>query len=173
MTTTEPYSILLLWRDGKIAAAQRETKTVIRDDSGQALVERINPAEEIPLDLGAEILGQVNAGLLARIGELETTRTSDIEAAIQAVRTAYDAEIAALQAQITALSAPPSPATTAFRSLPKEIQDQFEDSYETAALLIQAGRPDLAILHIQSLTIPANLEPYRTQIVALLSPSQS
>jgi hypothetical protein len=71
MQTTEPYSLFLLWRDGAIVAAQRETKTVFRDDEGNVIAERPNPAEPIPLDLGDEILGQVNAGLLARIAELE------------------------------------------------------------------------------------------------------
>jgi hypothetical protein len=71
MQTIEPYSVLLLWSANVLVAAQRETKTVFRDDEGNVIAERTNPAEPIPLDLGEEILGEVNAGLLARIAALE------------------------------------------------------------------------------------------------------
>lgn len=157
-TETQPYLLSIFWRDGSRVAIQFETKNVIKDDSGNVIFETPNPAEPLPLELSEDMLGLINAGLHASMAELEAN---------------HAVEIAAFQAQITALTAPPSPATTAFRSLPQEIQDQFEDSYQAAAILVRGGRPDLAILHIQSLTIPANLEPYRTQIIALLSPSQS
>ena len=85
----------------------------------------------------------------------------DVNAALLSVIAVKDAEIHALRN-------PVSPATLAYLALPDEIQDAFRSSYETAALLVDAGRRDLAIAHIQALTIPAELESTRSEIISLI-----
>lgn len=86
--STEPYSLSIYWNDGAIVAAQRETKTVIRDDSGSIIHHQPNPAEEIPFDLGVAILGDVNAGLLKRIADDEKRHQDQIAELQSALRSA-------------------------------------------------------------------------------------
>jgi hypothetical protein len=150
MQTIEPYSLLLLWKDGAITAAQRETKTVIRDEAGVIVAERPNPAEPIPLDLGSEILGEVNAGLLARIAELE--------------------------AELDTLRNPPAPATPPvltvlgddYAALPPEIQVAFAPAFAIVRTLVQGGRNDLAAAYVAGLDVPEGLIATRDAIVATL-----
>lgn len=80
-----------------MVAAMRETKTVITDDSGNVIHEQPNPAEEIPNELGEQILGEVNAGLIGQISRLQnehadqiavhTARIAELEAALAAKKT--------------------------------------------------------------------------------------
>lgn len=146
MQTIEPYSLLLLWRDGAIVAAQRETKTVIRDEEGSVIAERINPAEPVPLDLGTEILGQVNAGLLARIAELEAATASPSPASPPILTTLGDA----------------------YAALPEAVQVAFAPAFAIVRTLVQGGRADLAAAYVAGLEVPEDLVATRDQIVAML-----
>lgn len=94
----EPYSLSLFWRGGIVVAAMRETKTVITDDNGNVIHEQPNPAEEIPNDLGEEILGEVNAGLLAQVSRLQKEHAEQ--------SAAYSARIAELEAALAAKKTP-------------------------------------------------------------------
>lgn len=118
-------------------------------------------------DLLREKAAELQA-LTVDLGTNKDEALSALGAEHQAAIDALRAEVSELQSQIATLLAPPNPATLAFRALPIEIQEQFQSSYDTAALLIDAGRSDLAIAHIEGLKIPKNLEPYRTGILDLL-----
>jgi hypothetical protein len=150
MQTTEPYLLSIFWRDGERCAVQYETKTVIRDDEGAVVAERPNPASELPLEIGEEVLGLANAGLVARIAELE--------------------------AEVAALRNPPAPETppvltqlaTTFAALPPEIQVAFAPAFAVVRTLVQGGRADLAAAYVAALEVPAELTATRDGIVATL-----
>lgn len=149
MQTTEPYLLSVFWRDGVRAAVQFETKTVIRDEAGNVIFERPDPATELPLDLGAEVLGEINAGLVARIAELET----------------------ALATALAPSASPPllTQLEGIFGQLSSEVQEAFAASFAVVRVLVEAGRTDLARAHVAALTVPPELEEARQGIVAALS----
>jgi hypothetical protein len=153
MTTIQPYSLSLFWNGGVIVAAQRETKTVITDEAGNVLSQTPNPAEPIPHDIGVEILGEVNAGLLARIAELD--------------------------AAIVILSTPPAPddspraqARAAMRaqwdSLPAWIRGPFQHQFAAANVLLDAGQDDAAEALIEYAEVPTGYSIEQTESFALI-----
>jgi hypothetical protein len=149
MQTTEPYSLSLFWRDGILTAAQRETKTVFRDEAGVVLFEQANPAEPIPLDLGEEILGEVNAGLLARIAELEAT--------IAGANTSPGASHL-----LTDLD-------EAFETLvPTNLHASFEPAWVIVRVLIQVGKLSRAAAFVRALPVPDEMVAIRAQIAEMI-----
>ena len=149
MQTTEPYSLSLFWRDGILTAAQRETKTVVRGEDGSVLFEKPNPAEPIPVELGEELLGEVNAGLLARIAELEL----------------------ALAAPNTSPASPPLLAglDDAFESLvPQQLHTAFESAWVIVRNLVQAGKLSRAAAFVRALDVPDEMISTRTQIADMI-----
>lgn len=149
MQTTEPYSLSLFWRDGILTAAQRETKTVFRDEAGVVLFEQANPAESIPLDLGEEILGEVNAGLLARIAELEATIAgANTPPAGEALLTDLD---------------------EAFETLvPTNLHASFEPAWVIVRILIQVGKLSRAAAFVRALPVPDEMVAVRAQIAEMI-----
>jgi hypothetical protein len=182
MQTTEPYSLSLFWVNGAIVAAQRETKTVIRDDSGKIVFEQPNLAEEIPNDLGEEILGEVNAGLLAQIANLNAARAAEIEQStvahtteIKELKAAHAAEIEQLRVELTAINQPPAPDTspralarTALRekwdSLPAWIRGPYQHQFAAANALLDSGQDDAAIALIKYADVPTGFDLEQVEV---------
>lgn len=180
------HSVLIQTDDtGAIVNVMRANKTALFDGEGNRVTPwALEPPTDIDAPLATEILGEIHAGLLtgmadrtaalasaeARIADLETAlaakvaRINELEVAL----TGGLAEIETLTSRIADLTKPPTPATLAFRALPQEIQDAFEDSYKIAAVLVDAGRPDLARAHIAALAVPDELEETRQGILALI-----
>jgi len=88
-TITKPFRISIILDDPLVAQVER-IKQVIADD-GEILSASMLPAEPLAMPLSAEILGEITAGLLARIATLEADA-----ATLDAVR----AELAASQATL-------------------------------------------------------------------------
>lgn len=102
-------------------------------------------AEDLAL-FGAE----VNAGLLARIAELE-------------------AEIAELRNPATPATAPVlTTLGDAYAALPAEVQVDFAPAFAIVRTLVQGGRADLAAAYVAGLDVPADLVATRDQIVSML-----
>lgn len=68
---TSPYEILLRFRDGALAGAHY-VETTRYMDGETLLTEKQGLPQEIPTELSESLLGSINAGLLARIAELES-----------------------------------------------------------------------------------------------------
>lgn len=119
--------------------------------AGVVVHERPNPAEPIPLDLGTEILGEVNAGLLARIAELE--------AALAAALNGSPIETPDLLAALD----------EAFEThVPEALRAQFEPAWVTVRNLLQSGKIGRAAAFVRALPVPAELEPAREQIATMI-----
>lgn len=97
MQTIEPYQVLVIFRDGVVIAAQHCPQKVIRDTDGTVLLREPLPAEPIPNDIGETLLGQIAAGLTARVVEVE----ADLAEAVGTIAV-RDARIAELEAALAA-----------------------------------------------------------------------
>ena len=115
---------------------------------------------------------EYNDLIRAKAAEMQTLRI-ELANEMAAAEESHVAELEALKvahkAELDKILNIPSPATVAFRSLPVEIQEQFEKSFEIASLLVEAGRTDIAIAHIECLTVPAKLVPVKNEILRLLA----
>lgn len=152
-----PHHLFITGRNGALGPSH-----VVDTPGGEA-----RPLTDADL---AAIFPGFQGSLLASIADLETTLAAKVAriAELEAALAAGIAELETLTARIAVLTKPPTPATLAFRALPAEIQEAFEDSYAIAALLVDAGRPDLARAHIAALSVPAELEETRQGILALI-----
>jgi hypothetical protein len=171
MRTIKPYLITIAWRPDGSLVAQHEQREIVSDpETGEALVERVIPAHPLPLPLAEEILGEVNATLLAENANLRST---------DARRIARIAELEAELAEARKAPAPPSAPgqsddllsalATHFEALPIEIQSAFALAFATVRVLVQAGRPDLAAAFLRdSVPVPAELEETKAAIIATL-----
>lgn len=116
MTTQQlPYEILLRFRDGTLTGAHY-VEAIRYMDGDTLIAEKLGDPQPIPTALSESILGAANAGLLARIAELESEL-----AAAQIQSTADETKtIRAWQAKAVlahpACSPPPSKSSTGWTS---------------------------------------------------------
>ena len=81
---TQPYEILLRFREGVISGAHYVSITSYRDDAGLLITETQSPAQPLPPGLTAEVLGEITAAALARTAAVE----AELAAALTALETA-------------------------------------------------------------------------------------
>ena len=67
--TTLPYEILIRFNDGSAVAQISELERWTHE--GETVSAKITPAKALPVPLAESLLGEVNAGLLTRVAELE------------------------------------------------------------------------------------------------------
>lgn len=165
MRTIEPYHIQIFLRDGVVIAAQHNPSAVTRDEAGTVTLREVLPAEDIPFPLAVDLLGQINAGLLATLAteraafEQERTQLLERLAAAQSAASGASPAGGSLLADLAAV----------FDSLPQAVQEAFAGDYAIVRLLVTADRRDLAAAHVAGLTITEDLEPVRAGILDLLA----
>ena len=117
----------------------------------------------------AELSDTINAAALARVVELEEQLTE-----LPTITEERDS----LEAQVTKLTAPTSDTTAdtlsqlsaAFDAyIPEEYQTkELIDAYGTVRVLIQGGKPDLAVRFLQSIDLPVALESLRPKFIEMI-----
>lgn len=133
--------------------------------------EKAEELKNLRIELTNELQSQIEALKTAHVSELESSKAeletlkAEIERLAMSHTEALGKLAAAKDAEIYALKNPKSDAELAFDKLPEGIKQAFNASKETASILIQNGRPDLAIKHIVDLQIPVQYEPVRVLII--------
>ncbi|WP_193214940.1 hypothetical protein [Luteolibacter marinus] len=178
ITTVEPYTLFFIWKDGKIAAVQRENKTVLRDDDGNVISETTAPAVEVPLPIPADVLGEIATAALAELETIKASHATELEAKDAAHAEAV-AKLEASHAEaIAAALGQPKPdigaklagLNAAFKAaVPEDQQHLFTNDFATIRVLLQAGKDDLARKHLAAIAVPPELEEAKAGMLAMIS----
>ncbi len=158
-TITQPYEILIRFQDGIAKGAHYKSITTYRDDDGNVITAKESDAQPIPTELSTALLGEVNAGLTARITELEAELAT---ARNPANAPAPDTSIADTLARLNTVFA---------SALTAETQSAFAAPYAIVRVLVQAGQNALAASVISGIEVPDELAEIKAQLIAILTPT--